>query len=76
MIVTSGLKADDDCNRDFLSKLQDRHRPKLGELQFRGLMIDEDWEPDSLRVALSLTVAMFFLMVLGAKLVYGDWGTA
>jgi hypothetical protein len=63
--------ADGDCDRDFLSKLQDWHCPKLGELSFRGLMIYEDWEPDSLRVAFSLTVALFFLIIVGAKLAYG-----
>ena len=39
-------------------------------------MIDEVWERDSLCVAVLLTVALVSFMIVGAKLVFGDWGTA
>ncbi|PMD37950.1 hypothetical protein L207DRAFT_431552 [Hyaloscypha variabilis F] len=59
-----------------LSKLESWHCPKLGELQFRALIIDEDRTRGSQCVVLLLTVVVIFLMVAGAKLAYGDWGTA
>ncbi len=76
MAVASRLEADYDYDRDILSKLEGWHCPKLGELQFQALMIDEDWTPGLQHVVLPLTVTVIFLMVVGAKLVDGDWGTA
>jgi hypothetical protein len=65
-----------DRDRDILMKLDCWHRPKLGELPFRGLRIEEGWQLDSRHVVLPLAVTGFFLMVTSARLVYGDWGTA
>ncbi len=77
MAVASRLKADYDYDRDILSKLEGWHCPKLGELQFHALMIDEDWVPNLQQKVLPFMVTVIFLMVVvGAKLVYGDWGTA
>lgn len=76
MAVTSGLEADHDYDRDILSKLERWYCPKLGELQFRALIIDEDRTPGSQYVVLPLTMTVIFLIVVGAKLAYGDWGTA
>jgi len=76
MAVMRGLEADLGYDRDILSKLESWHCPKLGELQFRALIIDEDRTRGSQRVVLLLTVMVIFLMVVGAKLAYGDWGTA
>lgn len=39
-------------------------------------MISEGWELDLQHIVLPLAATMFFVMVVGAKLVYGDWGTA
>jgi hypothetical protein len=54
MAVASGLEADRDYDRDISSKLETWHCPKLGELQFRALMIDEDRTPGSQHVVLAL----------------------
>ena len=62
--------------RDIISELESWHCPKLGELEFRGLRIEEGWKSESLHVVLSLTTLIFFLVVVVAKLVYGDWGIA
>src|SRR3954449_11636047 len=74
--VASGLEADYDYDRDILSMLEGWHCPKLGELHFRALMIDEGRTPDSQHMVLPLTVAVIFLIVVSARLVFGDWGTA
>ena len=39
-------------------------------------MISEGWKIDSQHVVLPLTATVFFPMVVVAKVVYGDWGTA
>ena len=39
-------------------------------------MIREDWKLNSTQLLLPLITTAFTLMVLGAKLVYDDWGTA
>jgi hypothetical protein len=59
-----------------LLKLEDWYCLGLSELQFRGLTISEDWEIDLQHIVLPLAATVFFVMVVGAKLVYGDWGTA
>ncbi|PVH96265.1 hypothetical protein DM02DRAFT_535641, partial [Periconia macrospinosa] len=61
---------------DILSKTESWHRPKLGELKFRGLVINEGWDTNSQHMTLSLATTILFLMVFVAKLVFGDWGTA
>jgi hypothetical protein len=63
-------------NREILLKLNAWYYPKLGELEFRALLIREGWDIDSQHVVFPLTISFFILMVAGAKLVYGDWGTA
>jgi hypothetical protein len=69
-------EADHDYDRNILSKLQFWHCPDLGELPFKALMIDDGLESSSQQVVLLLTVAVCFIIVIGAKLVFGDWGTA
>ena len=39
-------------------------------------MIREDWKFDSNRLVLPLIATVLTFMVLGAKLIYGDWGIA
>jgi hypothetical protein len=74
--VAIGLEADCDYDRNILSKLQVWHCPDLGELPFKALMIDDGLGPGSQQVVLLLIVAVCFIIVIGAKLVFGDWGTA
>jgi hypothetical protein len=69
-------EADHDYDRNILSKLQVWHCPDLGELPFKALMIDDGLESSSQQIVLLLTVAVCFIIVIGAKLVFGDWGTA
>ena len=71
-----GLEADCDYDRNILWKLQAWHRPDFGELPFKALMIDDGLESSSQQIVLLLTVAVCFIIVIGAKLVFGDWGTA
>ncbi|RFU24975.1 hypothetical protein B7463_g11362, partial [Scytalidium lignicola] len=63
-------------NMEILSKLEVWHRPKLGELEFCGLLIREGWRLDLQHIILPSMAGFFFLMVVGAKLLYGDWATA
>ena len=75
MAVTRAFGADHDYDRDILSKLENWHCPKLGELQFRALIIDEDRKHGSQHVVLLLTMMVIFMLLVGAKLAFGDWGT-
>ncbi|GFF40216.1 hypothetical protein IFM61606_06038 [Aspergillus udagawae] len=61
---------------DILRKFDDLHCPELSELQFRGIRIREDWELSSQHIALPLAVTLLFVMVVVAKLTFGDWATA
>jgi hypothetical protein len=74
--VAIGLEADHDYHRIISWKLQAWHCPDFGKLSFKALMIDDGLEPGSQQVVLLLTVAVCFIIVIGAKLVFGDWGTA
>jgi hypothetical protein len=74
MAVITELNAAND--RDILSKIESWHCPRLGELTFRGLVINEGRDTDSRHMALQLAAKILFLMVFVAKVVFGDWGTA
>jgi hypothetical protein len=63
-------------SRDLLDKLDRWHRPRLGELKFRGLIIKEGWDVDSQRILLPSTITVLFLVVLAARFLFGDWGVA
>jgi hypothetical protein len=52
------------------------HSPRLYGLPLQGLLIEEGWKADSKHILLPLTATLLVLMVVAAKLVYGDWGTA
>ncbi|KAF2020132.1 hypothetical protein BU24DRAFT_419704 [Aaosphaeria arxii CBS 175.79] len=62
--------------QDILSKLESEYCPSLVELQFRGLMISEGLDTGSRGVALSLGATVLFVIVVAARLIFGDWGTA
>lgn len=63
-------------DRDILLKMNEWHCPKLRELRFRGIMIREDWKIDSKHIIFSMAVSLLFFMVIAAKFIFGDWGTA
>ena len=63
-------------SRDILSEVRVWHRPSVGELKFRGMLIQEGWDPPSLHVVLPMTAAALLLTVIGARLAYGDWSIA
>lgn len=74
MAVVTELKAKN--GRDILSKIESWHCPKLGELKFRGLVINKGRDINSRYITLSLATTILFLMVFVAKLVFDNWGTA
>jgi hypothetical protein len=72
--VVSRLEAN--IGRDILSKIGIWHCPGLGELKFRGLVIKEGWDLHSQYKVMPLIATVLFLIVLGARLLYGDWSVA
>lgn len=62
--------------RDILSEVRCWHCPSVAELKFRGLMIEEGWDLHSKHIILPLTTTALLLIVVGARLLYGDWGIA
>ena len=62
--------------RDIYRKLDEWHCPELGELQFRGLNISENWNSNSQHIILPLTVILILLAIIFARFIFNDWGTA
>jgi hypothetical protein len=50
--------------------------PELRELEFHGLLIREGWDPHSQHTVVALITTSLFLLVVWARLVFGDWSTA
>ena len=49
---------------------------ELGELEFRGLRVEESWSDDSPYVVLPLFTTFSLLIVAVTRITYGDWATA
>ena len=71
-----GFEAGTRGSRDILSKLEIWHRPRLDEMELRGLLISEGWQGKLEHILVPLAVTVLFFTVIAAKLVYGDWKTA
>lgn len=52
------------------------HCPKLREMKFRGILVQECWDTKAQYILFSLAVSMLFFTLITAKFVFGDWGTA
>lgn len=54
------------------------HCPSLGQLVFRGLRIEDDWTFNSAvpTIFMALAVVASALIVLFARLIFGDWAVA
>lgn len=76
MVRVSWTNTDREVDRDILGEMNEWHCPKLRELRFRGIMIREDWKTDSKHAVFSLAMSLLFFMVIAAKFIFGDWGTA
>ncbi|KAH7323088.1 hypothetical protein B0I35DRAFT_427074 [Stachybotrys elegans] len=63
-------------HRDVLAKLDTWHCPDVGELPFNGLSVDVSWTPHLHYILIPSIVSLLMLLVLGARLVYGDWDIA
>jgi hypothetical protein len=63
-------------SRDLLDKLDRWHRPSLGELKFRGLIIKEGWDMNLQYILLPSTMTALFLVVVAARFLFGDWSVA
>ncbi|KAI0124188.1 hypothetical protein BJ170DRAFT_75075 [Xylariales sp. AK1849] len=63
-------------HRNLLSKVDSWHHPKMGEIDFKGLLIEEGWGLDSCHVVVPLFSTVCFVMAIVAKVIYGDWATA
>jgi len=62
--------------RDILCKRNALHCPELGELEFRGLRVEESWSYNSQCIVLPLLTTFSLIVVAVAKLTYSDWATA
>ncbi|BCS04873.1 uncharacterized protein AKAW2_80674A [Aspergillus luchuensis] len=63
-------------HQDILTKLNVWHCPELGEVQFRGLMIGDNWEGNLQHMVLLVTVILILLSIAIARLVFDDWDIA
>ncbi|GIJ86674.1 hypothetical protein Asppvi_005566 [Aspergillus pseudoviridinutans] len=61
---------------DVLRRFDEWHCPELGELRFHGVRIQEDWEFSLRNIVLPFVVSLLFVLVVVAKLTFGDWATA
>lgn len=59
-----------------MEKLDLWHCPSLGELPFRGLLIEEGWLSGASNALMALPVLGCISIVLGSKLIFHDWDTA
>jgi hypothetical protein len=48
----------------------------LSGVEWEGLLFTEGWTFSSKSMVFSVLVTLFFVVVVGSRLVYGDWGTA
>ncbi|KAL4914560.1 hypothetical protein BDW62DRAFT_190119 [Aspergillus aurantiobrunneus] len=62
-------------HQDILRKLNIWHCPDLRELEFHAVHIKCGFKC-SQHVALSVTLGLSFVLVIGCRFVYGDWGIA
>ncbi|KAJ5712336.1 hypothetical protein N7493_008804 [Penicillium malachiteum] len=63
-------------HRDTLMMMDEWHCPKLRELEFRGILVKEEWEVKSHYVLFSLAMTLLCSILIAAKFVFGEWGTA
>jgi hypothetical protein len=49
--------------------------PRMGELKFKGLLIEEGWNFHSRHVILPAGSTVLLLVVVGARSLFGDWDT-
>ncbi|KAH7371169.1 hypothetical protein BKA66DRAFT_470322 [Pyrenochaeta sp. MPI-SDFR-AT-0127] len=78
-IATANDLLDDNLlisERDILSETSSWHCPSVGELKFKGLLIEEGWSLPTQHIVLLVATMVFFLIVLGARLLFDDWGVA
>lgn len=52
------------------------HCPKLREMKFRGVLVEENWKFESHYILLPLAMSLLFGTVIVAKFTFGEWGTA
>lgn len=68
--------SDPDVNRDILKLLNEWHCPKLREIKFRGIFVQEGWNMESRYLLFSVALALLFTTILTSKSIFGEWGTA
>ena len=67
------MARDSDLRRDILSKVNEWHCPRMGELDFESLCLDDALE--SRHAVLLSIVALTVLTVPVSKLLFEDWST-
>ena len=68
--------SDLDVNRNILRLLDEWHCPKLREIKFWGIFVQEGWNMKSRYLLFSVALALLFTTILTSKFIFGEWGTA
>lgn len=63
-------------DRDVLAEVHEWHCPRVVELKFRGLLIEDGWGSHLDHVKVPLVVTTLLLSVVGAWFIFDNWGVA